>query len=140
MKITSLTIAILLHNFCSKSEVHFSSRSEEHTSELQSRPHLVCRLLLEKKKKLFYKPFIIFFESGLRKSLSSKLKKIFLGVFMLISFTSRRISTLSVLACLLFFSVIVAKSSPEKNSNPLLYQFNQPVKFDELQVEHVFFF
>src|SRR3989442_10823837 len=27
----------------------FSPRSEEHTSELQSRPHLVCRLLLEKK-------------------------------------------------------------------------------------------
>src|SRR5690554_7592310 len=27
----------------------FGSRSEEHTSELQSRPHLVCRLLLEKK-------------------------------------------------------------------------------------------
>src|SRR3989442_7984863 len=29
-------------------------RSEEHTSELQSRPHLVCRLLLEKKKGLFF--------------------------------------------------------------------------------------
>src|SRR5690554_3687584 len=29
-------------------------RSEEHTSELQSRPHLVCRLLLEKKKKKIY--------------------------------------------------------------------------------------
>src|SRR5690625_7125196 len=28
----------------------FLSRSEEHTSELQSRGHLVCRLLLEKKK------------------------------------------------------------------------------------------
>src|SRR5690554_7521744 len=28
----------------------FLPRSEEHTSELQSRPHLVCRLLLEKKK------------------------------------------------------------------------------------------
>src|SRR2546429_6127552 len=28
-----------------------SNRSEEHTSELQSRLHLVCRLLLEKKKK-----------------------------------------------------------------------------------------
>src|SRR5690554_7788024 len=27
-----------------------TNRSEEHTSELQSRPHLVCRLLLEKKK------------------------------------------------------------------------------------------
>src|SRR5438309_5148041 len=29
-----------------------SARSEEHTSELQSQFHLVCRLLLEKKKKL----------------------------------------------------------------------------------------
>src|SRR2546422_4965787 len=29
-----------------------AARSEEHTSELQSRLHLVCRLLLEKKKKL----------------------------------------------------------------------------------------
>src|SRR2546422_6701145 len=29
------------------------SRSEEHTSELQSRLHLVCRLLLEKKKKAY---------------------------------------------------------------------------------------
>src|SRR3989442_8119157 len=28
------------------------TRSEEHTSELQSRPHLVCRLLLEKKKNI----------------------------------------------------------------------------------------
>src|SRR3989442_9772042 len=33
------------------SSVHVQEiRSEEHTSELQSRPHLVCRLLLEKKK------------------------------------------------------------------------------------------
>src|SRR5436305_4529255 len=36
-------------------------RSEEHTSELQSRPHLVCRLLLEKKKQrtkshVYYQP------------------------------------------------------------------------------------
>src|SRR5258708_29293041 len=29
---------------------HFDDRSEEHTSELQSPDHLVCRLLLEKKK------------------------------------------------------------------------------------------
>src|SRR5690554_7491257 len=28
----------------------FAGRSEEHTSELQSRPHIVCRLLLEKKQ------------------------------------------------------------------------------------------
>src|SRR5947208_6746906 len=31
-----------------------NSRSEEHTSELQSPDHLVCRLLLEKKKKQYY--------------------------------------------------------------------------------------
>src|SRR3712207_8007504 len=30
------------------------SRSEEHTSELQSRQYLVCRLLLEKKKNIYY--------------------------------------------------------------------------------------
>src|SRR3989442_5633368 len=35
-------------------------RSEEHTSELQSRPHLVCRLLLEKKD--------CFLKIGLKKS------------------------------------------------------------------------
>src|SRR3989442_7370054 len=31
--------------------LYLVTRSEEHTSELQSRPHLVCRLLLEKKKR-----------------------------------------------------------------------------------------
>src|SRR3989442_11251373 len=34
-------------------------RSEEHTSELQSRPHLVCRLLLEKKKKKINKGVVL---------------------------------------------------------------------------------
>src|SRR3712207_8480393 len=36
-------------------EEKVSLRSEEHTSELQSRQYLVCRLLLEKKKKTTYK-------------------------------------------------------------------------------------
>src|SRR2546422_7257051 len=35
---------------CSNASVPDTTRSEEHTSELQSRLHLVCRLLLEKKK------------------------------------------------------------------------------------------
>src|SRR3712207_6930025 len=35
-------------------ELHLDLRSEEHTSELQSRQYLVCRLLLEKKKKTNY--------------------------------------------------------------------------------------
>src|SRR3712207_8550796 len=33
-------------------QFELSARSEEHTSELQSRQYLVCRLLLEKKKKI----------------------------------------------------------------------------------------
>src|SRR5690625_6718849 len=33
-----------------KQDIEAGKRSEEHTSELQSRGHLVCRLLLEKKK------------------------------------------------------------------------------------------
>src|SRR5215208_8538016 len=37
---------------------HHRGRSEEHTSELQSRGHLVCRLLLEKKKKKLSPPQI----------------------------------------------------------------------------------
>src|SRR5690554_7570684 len=39
-------VAVRLHS----REPVFGLRSEEHTSELQSRPHLVCGLLLEKKK------------------------------------------------------------------------------------------
>src|SRR3989441_3080887 len=42
------------------SVVPFASgnRSEEHTSELQSLAYLVCRLLLEKKKKKYTSPFV----------------------------------------------------------------------------------
>src|SRR2546429_1334696 len=36
----------------SRPPIRANPRSEEHTSELQSRLHLVCRLLLEKKKKI----------------------------------------------------------------------------------------
>src|SRR5690606_40683982 len=38
------------HQFPCSEHVQPKSRSEEHTSELQSRENLVCRLLLEKKK------------------------------------------------------------------------------------------
>src|SRR5690625_1335860 len=40
--------------FRSRDQLLFDERSEEHTSELQSRGHLVCRLLLEKKKLKHY--------------------------------------------------------------------------------------
>src|SRR5690554_7396508 len=41
---------ICLQSSCLPQSATRTCRSEEHTSELQSRPHLVCRLLLEKKK------------------------------------------------------------------------------------------
>src|SRR2546422_5466206 len=44
-------IAAKLHVNEGTVKLHLHHRSEEHTSELQSRLHLVCRLLLEKKKK-----------------------------------------------------------------------------------------
>src|SRR3989442_7819769 len=42
---------------CEAAGARPSFRSEEHTSELQSRPHLVCRLLLEKKNNIIV-PFV----------------------------------------------------------------------------------
>src|SRR5690554_7574792 len=50
--IGAILVAVRYPLWCSEApEVSKETRSEEHTSELQSRPHLVCRLLLEKKKK-----------------------------------------------------------------------------------------
>src|SRR5437870_8796258 len=46
--VTRFCTAVLIRAHASNSDGH---RSEEHTSELQSRGHLVCRLLLEKKNK-----------------------------------------------------------------------------------------
>src|SRR3712207_6916703 len=42
------------HSFGLENRMRCSPRSEEHTSELQSRQYLVCRLLLEKKKNIHY--------------------------------------------------------------------------------------
>src|SRR5690554_7355046 len=48
----SRDLALLIDKNITFAEIEqIALRSEEHTSELQSRPHLVCRLLLEKKKK-----------------------------------------------------------------------------------------
>src|SRR5690625_5633801 len=56
VNIVVLLLLIILHQlFLNRFErfgqIYSFLRSEEHTSELQSRGHLVCRLLLEKKKK-----------------------------------------------------------------------------------------
>src|SRR3712207_3866008 len=49
-ELTTPTGAAMLVNLVQGSVNYYPSRSEEHTSELQSRQYLVCRLLLEKKK------------------------------------------------------------------------------------------
>src|SRR2546422_7777034 len=49
-----VAIATCDRQFARTSKKPARTRSEEHTSELQSRLHLVCRLLLEKKKKKKY--------------------------------------------------------------------------------------
>src|SRR6266498_4080969 len=43
-------------------------RSEEHTSELQSRPHLVCRLLLEKKKTITLETSVIYKKNNIKQT------------------------------------------------------------------------
>src|SRR2546422_90303 len=48
--VAAMVIKNVLAYLASVSSVAIQERSEEHTSELQSRLHLVCRLLLEKKK------------------------------------------------------------------------------------------
>src|SRR5258707_11196212 len=44
---------VSFHYVAPSGQLYIWGRSEEHTSELQSRQYLVCRLLLEKKKQLF---------------------------------------------------------------------------------------
>src|SRR5690625_6718295 len=61
MELNSVTVSPSNWPYCSKSAQSaltspFPLRSEEHTSELQSRGHLVCRLLLEKKKQKERRP------------------------------------------------------------------------------------
>src|SRR3712207_7531808 len=55
--VSSVPFRALIHfRWCVCQVAHhglLSLRSEEHTSELQSRQYLVCRLLLEKKKKIY---------------------------------------------------------------------------------------
>src|SRR2546429_2316033 len=58
-KIDRAGVLAVLVKSCAKLFFRFlaaAQRSEEHTSELQSRLHLVCRLLLEKKKKSIDRP------------------------------------------------------------------------------------
>src|SRR5687768_18010082 len=49
-KVVMMGLIFPKSSFCKRILIVLDMRSEEHTSELQSRLHLVCRLLLEKKK------------------------------------------------------------------------------------------
>src|SRR3712207_8832393 len=60
--------AVVRRFFGSREGHQVALRSEEHTSELQSRQYLVCRLLLEKKK-ILSDPTMCIFVTSLRTSL-----------------------------------------------------------------------
>src|SRR5688572_31288818 len=51
-KLRSMSLDVAI--YAGRKSLRRDSRSEEHTSELQSQSNLVCRLLLEKKKKVAY--------------------------------------------------------------------------------------
>src|SRR2546425_9366982 len=53
-ELTALGHEVLVANSRKLRWLYHNERSEEHTSELQSLAYLVCRLLLEKKKKMIY--------------------------------------------------------------------------------------
>src|SRR3989442_9352229 len=57
--------------------IFLANRSEEHTSELQSRPHLVCRLLLEKKKKIRKKRTSINFDALIARKVRLEIMRLF---------------------------------------------------------------
>src|SRR5437763_3644243 len=59
LKVRPMAITSPTDFICVPSEVMAIGRSEEHTSELQSPMYLVCRLLLEKKKKIFVNSFVM---------------------------------------------------------------------------------
>src|SRR2546427_4534975 len=52
ISISAVCISLVCTRSCRRSLTSMPQRSEEHTSELQSQSNLVCRLLLEKKKRL----------------------------------------------------------------------------------------
>src|SRR2546429_3267949 len=77
----ALILAASLMGSRSRVMILYFTRSEEHTSELQSRLHLVCRLLLEKKKK----------KSPLQKSrFSIPVRRVVLVSSVLVEITARR--------------------------------------------------
>src|SRR2546421_9165816 len=51
-RLDGVLLALAIGERADRKEAQLSTRSEEHTSELQSRSDLVCRLLLEKKKQM----------------------------------------------------------------------------------------
>src|SRR2546430_8750462 len=55
---------VLLAGCATGEEIELLVRSEEHTSELQSQSNLVCRLLLEKKKKMNGIPVYLYRNNG----------------------------------------------------------------------------
>src|ERR1039458_8417399 len=92
-----------------------ASRSEEHTSELQSLRHLVCRLLLEKKKNTADPPSP--WHTPCRLSLATPSATIQL-LAPLLTFTLQQPTTLVYLFCCCFFFFLMIRRPPRSTLFP----------------------
>src|SRR5205085_6488427 len=83
-------------------------RSEEHTSELQSQSNLVCRLLLEKKKKYIFWMSSSYSNNSISlktaASLSSSIRTICFGIIVIFTFIT--VMPFASLHCLIFSTTI----------------------------------
>src|SRR6266536_2107106 len=94
----------------------FMRRSEEHTSELQSRVDLVCRLLLEKKKKSEMKAHINITKKKKKHIITTK--NTFTSIICVLSFYIFLISTLSHHLFFFFFFFLMIRRPPRSTLFP----------------------
>src|SRR6266511_4856552 len=101
-----------------------SRRSEEHTSELQSRENLVCRLLLEKKKKkLYYVP------SQKKKKNKKQINHMMTGLIILpVGICIINYSIFVLCAYLFFFFFLMIRRPPRSTLFPYTTLFRSPAR------------
>src|SRR6266576_2234844 len=91
-------------------------RSEEHTSELQSRRDLVCRLLLEKKKKSIYKILSLKYKNNIL----THIKNIehFVSLFYAVVYYNMFLASYNLVVLFFFFFFLMIRRPPRSTLFP----------------------
>src|SRR6266511_4210129 len=100
---------------CAWNSSPWVSRSEEHTSELQSRENLVCRLLLEKKKK---KKNLYDFKKKKKKKTKNQLEIIYLYIYLILLFFFFFLFFLNSSFFIFFFFFLMIRRPPRSTLFP----------------------